>query len=93
MDTRVGYPNEHLAGDTDKDVTSPLYSTAVGLVMDGLSRLEKYNEDTEENKEQEVLHNDKQNTADNEENKPKIKRVSFLEKLTKNLQEFLDKAE
>ena len=27
----VGYPNEHLAGDTDKNVTSPLYATAVGL--------------------------------------------------------------
>ena len=41
MDTRVGYPNEHLAGDTDKNVTSPLYATAVGLVMDGLSKIEK----------------------------------------------------
>ncbi len=99
MDTRVGYPNEHLAGDTDKDVTSPLYSTAVGLVMDGLTRLEKYSEDNldkediKENKDQDVLENDKQNTAGKEENKSKIKRVSFLEKLTKNLQEFLDKAE
>jgi len=99
MDTRVGYPNEHLAGDTDKDVTSPLYSTAVGLVMDGLTRLEKYKEDSldeediKENKEQEDLDNDKQNTAGKEQNKSKIKRVSFLEKLTKNLQEFLDKAE
>lgn len=99
MDTRVGYPNEHLAGDTDKDVTSPLYSTAVGLVMDGLTRLEKYKEDSldeediKENKEQEDLENDKQNTAGKEQNKSKIKRVSFLEKLTKNLQEFLDKAE
>ena len=41
MDTRVGYPNEHLAGDTDKDVTIPLFATAVGLVLDGLKRFEK----------------------------------------------------
>ena len=41
MDTRVGYPNEHLAGDSDSNITSPLYATAVGLVMDGLSKIEK----------------------------------------------------
>ena len=33
MDTRIGYPNEHLAGDTDKSTASPLFATAVGLVM------------------------------------------------------------
>jgi cell division protein FtsA len=38
MDTRIGYPNEYLAGDTDKEIASPLYATAVGLVMDGLER-------------------------------------------------------
>ncbi len=41
MDTRVGYPNEHLAGDSDGDITSPLYATDVGLVLDGLERQEK----------------------------------------------------
>ena len=41
MDTRIGFPNEHLAGDSDDEVTSPLYATAVGLVMDGLKRQEK----------------------------------------------------
>jgi cell division protein FtsA len=33
MDTRIGYPNEHLAGNSDEDIASPLYATAVGLVM------------------------------------------------------------
>jgi len=33
MDTRIGYPNEHLAGDSDESVASPLYATAVGLLM------------------------------------------------------------
>ena len=41
MDTRIGYPNEHLAGDSDDDITSPLYATAVGLVLDGLKRQER----------------------------------------------------
>jgi cell division protein FtsA len=42
MDTRIGYPNEHLAKGTE-DVTSPMFATSVGLVMKGLQTLEKYN--------------------------------------------------
>jgi hypothetical protein len=30
------YPNEHLAGDSDEEFSSPLYATAVGLVMNGI---------------------------------------------------------
>ena len=41
MDTRIGYPNEHLAGDSDQEIASPLYATAVGLVMDGLRRQQR----------------------------------------------------
>lgn len=36
MPTRIGYPNEHLAGDSDAEITNPIYATAVGLVMKGL---------------------------------------------------------
>lgn len=36
MDTRIGYPNEHLAGDSDPEIASPVYATAVGLVMNAL---------------------------------------------------------
>lgn len=36
MDTRIGYPNEHLAGDSDEELSSPLYATAVGLVMNSI---------------------------------------------------------
>ena len=100
MDTRVGYPNEHLAGDTDKNVTSPLYATAVGLVMDGLSKIEK---NTTENLELEnsnekdgVIESNEEDNLNEKEQKPektKIKRESFLDKLTKNLQDFLDNAE
>lgn len=38
MDTRIGYPNEHLAAGADEELASPLYATAVGLVMAGLER-------------------------------------------------------
>ncbi len=36
MDTRIGYPSEHLAGDTQKSDTSPILATAVGLLMNAL---------------------------------------------------------
>jgi cell division protein FtsA len=36
MDTRIGYPNEYLAGDSSTDLSSPVYATAVGLVMNSL---------------------------------------------------------
>ena len=36
MDTRIGYPNEHLAGNSDVEISSPLYATAVGLMMNSI---------------------------------------------------------
>ena len=100
MDTRVGYPNEHLAGDTDKNVTSPLYATAVGLVMDGLSKIEKNTTENLElensNEEDGVIESNEEDNSNEKEQRPektKIKRESFLDKLTKNLQDFLDNAE
>lgn len=38
MDTRIGYPNEHLAGNSDEEISSPLYATAVGLVMHSIEK-------------------------------------------------------
>lgn len=41
MDTRIGYPNEHLGPDVPDEIASPMYATGVGLVMIGLERAEK----------------------------------------------------
>jgi cell division protein FtsA len=40
MDTRVGYPNEHLAASSE-EVTSPMFATGVGLVMRGITSSQK----------------------------------------------------
>lgn len=40
MDARIGYPNEHLAKGAD-ELMSPMYATAVGLVIKGFQELEK----------------------------------------------------
>jgi cell division protein FtsA len=54
MDTRIGYPNEHLAGNSDVEISSPLYATAVGLVMNSISNNSKsaYKIELKEFKEQ-----------------------------------------
>jgi cell division protein FtsA len=39
MDTRIGYPNEHLGKGMD-EVKSPMYATGVGLVIKGLQEVE-----------------------------------------------------
>jgi cell division protein FtsA len=85
MDTRVGYPNEHLAGDSDGDITSPLYATAVGLVLDGLERQEKqvFVEDTTIDEE----------TLETPDENPQVQPKRFLEKLTERVKDFLENAE
>jgi cell division protein FtsA len=40
MDTRVGYPNEHLCSNTNINVTSPLFATGVGLVAKGFQQFD-----------------------------------------------------
>ena len=35
LDVRIGYPDEHLAGDLDDDINHPMYSTSVGLLLKG----------------------------------------------------------
>ena len=40
MDSRVGYPNEHLSSSANINVTSPLFATGVGLVAKGFEQFE-----------------------------------------------------
>ena len=98
MDTRVGYPNEHLAGDSDKEITSPLFATSVGLVMDGLQRIDK--QLLEDNLDETSINDvsvELNETGDEEGIKPPPKppkpTTSFLDKLTDRLKDFLDNAE
>ena len=44
MDTRVGFPGEHLAGDTNN--SNPIFSTAVGLVMKAIENNEKNDDES-----------------------------------------------
>lgn len=40
LDTRIGYPNEHLANNVPEELSSPQYATCIGLVIKGLQGAE-----------------------------------------------------
>ncbi len=40
LDTRIGYPNEHLAPGAPDDMASPMYATGIGLVILGQQRFD-----------------------------------------------------
>ena len=97
MDTRVGYPNEHMAGDSDSEVTSPMYATAVGLVLNGLEN-NKIDETKDlsgetgpQDSEGETGPENPGGESDIETEKEKKK--GFFDKWVENLKDFLDKAE
>ena len=43
MDTRVGLPNEHLAGNNSIEISNPTFATAVGLVMNSMKNRKNLN--------------------------------------------------
>jgi cell division protein FtsA len=95
MDARIGFPNEHLAGDSDEALSSPTYATAVGLLMVGLDKKIKVQEMKQVVEE---IKNQPETTSEVEpepiiEKKFKPKKKSFFEKFTEGLKDFLDNAE
>jgi cell division protein FtsA len=75
MDTRIGYPNEHLAEETAEELASPTYSTGIGLVIEGFERFDFENRQNPNNETQEM------------EEKPRPKNSkSFFQKI----QDFFD---
>lgn len=107
MDTRIGYPNEHLAGDSDPETTSPLYATVVGLILNSLenqkkSPMIKRFPPAEEaiEKTEVIVEVEREIEVEEEEvEKPKKEKKSsgigkrFFEKWAERFKEFLDNAE
>lgn len=83
MDTRIGFPNEHLASDSNEELSSPAFATAVGLLMKGLKQNDKQvvvadNEATDETSEKEEVVEPKK---------------SIFDKWADKFRDFLDNAE
>ena len=93
MDTRIGYPNEHLAGDSEEEIASPLYATAVGLLMNAIANKDRMisasSGDTEMEEEM-VLEGHPEGTMEQANGKT---RKSVFEKWSEKLKDFLDNAE
>jgi len=72
MDTRIGYPNEHLAKDVSEELASPMYATGIGLVIEGTNvyyeEVNKFmKEEEEEEKEEEEVINETDDPQEDEE--------------------------
>jgi cell division protein FtsA len=87
MDTRIGYPNEHVAKGAE-DVTSPMYATGVGLVLRGFQALKAVA--PEEIKQMPIA-------AEPEPEKPTVtghsnpkKQASWIEKLLEKTRQIFD---
>lgn len=94
MDTRIGYPNEHLAGDSDEEIASPLYATAVGLLMNAVAnghRIGATGDTIKENEKELVLEGGLDETA--AKGTMKRERKSVFDKWSEKLKDFLDNAE
>ena len=87
MDTRIGYPGEHLAGDSNKN-TGPIFSTAVGLLMNAIdnkeSNLKLNNEDS--------VDQNKDDNKESSENLVEKNSKTIFEKWVDKFKEFLDNA-
>ncbi len=94
MDTRIGYPNEHLAGDSDEEIASPLYATAVGLLMKALETKKKNLV-----LEQGEIHEDEKVLVEQDHMGGQVnvsahkERKSIFDKWSEKLKDFLDNAE
>ncbi len=88
MDTRIGYPNEHLAGDTDESISSPTFATAIGLLMKGLNDKEKLPKVS-------VASNVEEPSKEIEQEKEKsvLPKRSIFERWSDKFRDFLDNAE
>jgi cell division protein FtsA len=98
MDTRIGYPNEHLAGDSDSETTSPMYATAVGLVLTNLNKKNR----THASARPKEIDVDLDFTSSDQENEEvsaeteaqdSVNQRGFFDKWADKFKEFLDNAE
>jgi cell division protein FtsA len=95
MDTRIGYPNEHLAHKDAhvEELSSPLYATAVGLVLKGLQNASASAvtspKEEEVSDEQGETPTTKEPDKEEEGNGP-LERGNFFEKFVDRMKAFLD---
>ncbi|MDB4023461.1 cell division protein FtsA [bacterium] len=93
MDTRIGYPNEHLAGDSEEEIASPLYATGVGLLMSAVASDAKHKPLTAPGTEEVSEAESEVASAEKAPEAAKASRKNIFDKWSEKLKDFLDNAE
>ena len=94
MDTRIGFPNEHLAGDTEKSDASPILATAVGLLLNALED-QTIDETGEETTPESLIDEENQNQSTEGAGASipiSSRRKTILDRWVEKFKEFLDNA-
>ena len=93
MDNRIGYPSEHLAGDTGNAETSPILATAVGLLMNALDHHKEIVSQDEDHLEDIQGETDSEQNNKSEDINPMVdRRKTILDRWVEKFKEFLDNA-
>ena len=92
MDTRIGYPSEHLAGDTGNSETSPIFATAVGLLMNALDHKIEIVSKDEDLEDIRGETESEQNNSSEDINPMVNRRKTILDRWVEKFKEFLDNA-
>ena len=103
LEVRIGYPNEHLNQTKMKELSSPMYSTSIGIVIETIARMEhdEYLHESEEAEKRRIEREGKvvvpdlqtettKTTVEEEEknDKKKKKKVIDLKKIVTSFTEF-----
>ena len=92
MDTRIGLPNEHLAGNNSIEISNPTFATAVGLVMNSMEK--RKSKPLESNLENDEIDKNYENETEvNSDGTSTDPSKSIFEKFTEKIKTFLENAE
>jgi cell division protein FtsA len=99
IEARVGTPEDHLGGTITEEMTHPMHATGIGLILEGLKKLEKENRlnrtpmvskldeqdllEQEEPLEDESVEEDEKGKKKSSDSKTKTSIISWLEGLFK----------
>jgi cell division protein FtsA len=90
MDTRIGYPTEHLANTNNlEDLASPMYATGIGLVLNGFQTMDRYAIESGDVKENRESEQEKQKDIPPTHSDPN-KRGKFFDKILRKTRDFFD---
>ena len=81
LEVRIGYPNEHLNQTKMKELSSPMYSTSIGIVIETIARME-HDEYLQESVEAEKLRPNRKTWPSLCHHKPKCPKPQMKRKKT-----------